>query len=134
MTSATMVWKNDFERAMHKNKLLLANAMADLLTGFGGRPAPRMTSYVYYGNSLTAAIERAIIDTRADTVVMGSRGLGQKTGIGSTTDWAARSVRSNVIIVPPATLDHRGHRHMAVHEKPYQREKAHHKVFGPGDY
>jgi nucleotide-binding universal stress UspA family protein len=130
MTSAGVTYANDNDRVLHKNKLVLANAMSEMQTGYANRPAPRILSHVYYDSSLNDAIERAIIDTRADTVVLGSSGLGQKHGVGSVASWVVANAHTNVLVVPPASLDHKAMRHMHVRDKPYQKEKRTHRVFG----
>jgi nucleotide-binding universal stress UspA family protein len=118
-TNAAFV--NETDRQLHSSKLALATAMAELNSGYANRPAPRMYSNIYYGSSITNAIENAIISTRADTVVMGSRGLGQKRGLGSISQWALENARANIIIAPPSSLDHKAMRHMHVRDAPYQK-------------
>jgi nucleotide-binding universal stress UspA family protein len=130
INSGNVGYANETDRLAHKNKLVLATAMAELQTGYGGRPSPRVMSHVYYGNTVTGAIESAIADVRADTVVLGSSGIGQKRGLGSVTSWVITNSQCNVVVVPPAYLDHKGMRHLHVREGPYQKEKKNHSVFG----
>jgi nucleotide-binding universal stress UspA family protein len=130
MTSANVSYSDENERLVHKNKLLLANSMSEMQAGYAGRPAPRIISQMFYGKTIGDAIERAIAETRADTVVLGSSGIGQKRGLGSVTSWVLANAHANVIVVPPAALDHKGMRHLHVRDAPYQKERKTHRIFG----